>query len=148
MPISAVLVYYSFDKDLDAITISRRVKTLDKLSEPAVQALLTFLRGCMTSRLVNDTGTFIPSSVFMDSTPPAACMWGLNKFNMTFPTLCSSHQEPGPDLDPPSASSDIYLNLFQHFLSTLKLPGLSPFPAIAGGSTEPIMEDIYSMCWE
>ena len=102
----------------------------------------------MTRILVNDTGTFIPSSVFMELTTPADRTWGLNKFNTTFPTLCSSHQEPGPASDPPAASPDINLKLFQHFLSNLKLPGLSPSPAIASGSTQPILEDIYSLCWE
>ena len=142
MPISAFLVYNGFDMDIYFITIYRCIKTLDNLAKPAVQALITFLCGCMTSILVNDMGTLIPSSVFMDSTPPTALTWGINKFNITFQTLCSSHQEPGPASDPPAASSDINLNLFQHFLSTLNLPGLSPSPAIASGSTEPIMEDI------
>ena len=101
---STFLVCDGFDIYLDVITIYRLIKTLDNLFEPAVQALLTFLRACMTSRLVNDTGTFIPPSVFMDSTPPAACTWVLNKFNITFPTLCSSHKEPGPASSPPTAS--------------------------------------------
>ena len=125
-----------------------RINTLPNLAEPAVQALLTFLRGCITSRLINYTGTFILSRVFMESTPPAARMWGRNKFNIIFPTLCSSHHDLGPDSAPPAASSYIYLNLFQHFLSTFKLPGLSPSTAISRGSTEPIMEDIYSIFQE
>ena len=58
--------------NLAVITIYRRIKTLDNLKEPSTQALLNFLRGCMTNRLVNDTGTFIQSSVFMEATPPAA----------------------------------------------------------------------------
>ena len=116
MPISAFLVYNGFDVDLYAITIYRHTKTLPDLSEPAVQTLLTFLCGCMTSRLVNDTVTFIPSSVFMESTPPAARTWGLNKFNITFPTLCSSHHETGPASASPVSLSDINLKLFQHFL--------------------------------
>ena len=86
-PIIAFLVQNGFDEDLDTITIYKRIKTLDNLSEPYIQALLTFLHGCMTSRLVNDTGNFIPSIFFMDSTPPGARTWGLNKFNITFPTL-------------------------------------------------------------
>ena len=53
MPISAFLVYDGFDADLEVITIYGHIKNLDNLSEPAVQALLTFLHGCMTSRLVN-----------------------------------------------------------------------------------------------
>ena len=132
MPISAFLVYYGFDTDLDTITIYRPIKTLDNLSKPTVQTLLTFLRVCITRRLVNYKGTFIPSSVFMDSTPPEARTWGLNKFNITFPNLCSSHQEPGPASNPPAESSDIHLNSSQTFLSTLKLPGhplLLPSPA-------------------
>ena len=145
MPISTFLVYNFFEADLDAITIYRRINTLDNLSKTAIQALLTFLRGCMTSILVNDMGTFIPSSVFMESPPPEARTWGLNKLNIIFPTLCSSHQEPGPASTPPAASSDINLNLFQNFLSNFKLPGLSPSHAISGSSTEPTMEDIYSM---
>ena len=95
--------------------------------------------------MVNDTGTFIVSSVFMDSTPTAYLKWGINKFKITFPTLCYSHQDPGPASDPPATSPYINLNLLQHFLSTLKLPGMSPSPAISRGSTELIMEDIYSM---
>ena len=145
MPICAFLVYKGFDVDLYAITIYRHIKTLPDLSEPAFQALLTFLCGWMTSRLVNDTRTFILSSVCMDSTPPASCTLDINKFNITFTTLCSSHQEPGSDLAPPAASSDIKSNLFQHFLSTIKLPGLPPSPAITSGSTEPTTEDIHSM---
>ena len=96
MPISAFRVYDGFDAELDTITIYRRIKNLPDLSELDFQELLTFLRDCMTSRLVNDTGNFIPSSVFMDSTPPAARTWGINKFNINFTTICSSHQEPGP----------------------------------------------------
>ena len=148
MIISAFLVYDGFDTYLDTIIIYRRIKTLPDLSEPAIQALLAFLCGCMTSILVNCTETFIPSSVFMESTPPAGLTWGLNKFNITFPTLLYSYQEPGTASDPPEAPSYINLNLFQKFLSTLKLPGVSPSPAISRGSTEPIMEDIYSMCRE
>ena len=87
VPISAFLVYNGFDADLYAITIYMRIKTLSNLAKPAVQASLTFLPGCMTSRLVNYMGTFIPFSVFMESTPHAARTWGLNKFNITFPTL-------------------------------------------------------------
>ena len=87
MPTSAFLVYDGFDADLDVITIYRHIKNLEKLSEPAVQALLTFLFGCMKSRLVNEMVTFILSSVFMYSTPPEAHKWGLNEFNITFPTI-------------------------------------------------------------
>ena len=55
IPIITFLVYDGFDANLDSITIYRRIKTLDNLTEPSIQVLLTFLRGCMTSRLVNDT---------------------------------------------------------------------------------------------
>ena len=72
MPISAFLFYDVFDVYIYAITIYRPIKTLDNLSKLAVQALLTFLCGCMTSRLENDTGTFILYSIFMDSNPPVA----------------------------------------------------------------------------
>ena len=109
-------LYYGFDADLYDITIYRRIKTLDNLSGSSIQTILTFLWDYITNRLLNDTGTFIPSNVFMESTPPAACTWGINKFNLTFPTLFSSHQDPGPDSAPPSKSPDINLNLFQHFL--------------------------------
>ena len=85
MPISSFLVYYGFDVDLDAITIYRHIKTLPDFTKPAIQALLIFLSGCMTSRLVNDMETFIPSRIFMESTPPAARTWGINNFNITFP---------------------------------------------------------------
>ena len=78
MTINSFLVYDGLNTDLDTITIYRRIKTLDNLDEPAIQALLTFLRGCMTSRLVNDTGTFIMYSVFMESKPPADRTWGRN----------------------------------------------------------------------
>ena len=122
MPISAFIFYNGFNADLDVITIYRRIKTLDNLYKTAIQALLTFLRGYMTSRLVNDTGTLIPSSVFMESTPPTTYMWGRNKFNTTFPTLCSPHQETGTDLAPPASSPYINLKLFQHFISAIKLP--------------------------
>ena len=84
MPISAFLVYKGFDANLYTITIYRRIKNLENLAKPAIQALLTFLRGCMTRRLVNDTGNFILSSVSMESIPPAVCKWGLNKFSITF----------------------------------------------------------------
>ena len=116
IPISAFLVYDGFYADLDIITIYRLIKTLDNVAEPAIQALFTFLRGCITRRLVNDTGNFIPTSVFMYSTPPVARKWGLNKFNITFPTLWYSHQESGPDSDPPASSQDININFFQHSL--------------------------------
>ena len=142
MPINAFLVYNGFDADLYAITIYMRIKTLSDLAKPAVQAPLTFLPGCMTSRLVNETGTFIQYSVFVESTQPAARTWGIYKFNITFPTLCSSHQDPCPASAPPAASSGINLKLFQHLLATLNLPGISPSPSISSGSTEPIMENI------
>ena len=90
----------------------------------------------MTSRMVNDTGTFIPSNVLMESTTPVALTWGLNKVNITVTTLCSSHREPGTDSAPPTALSGINLNLFQHFLSTLKLPGLPPSTAIYRGEID------------
>ena len=78
MPISAFIFYNGFNADLDVITIYRRIKTLDNLAKPAIQTLLTFLCGCTTSRLVNDTGTFILSIVFMESTPLVARTWGIN----------------------------------------------------------------------
>ena len=84
----------------------------------------------------------------MESTPPAARMWGLNNFNTTFPTIFTPRQEPGPASDLPSVSSDINLNLFQHFILVLKLPVLTPPPVITNGATETIMEDIYTMCQE
>ena len=99
----------------------------------------------MTNRLVNYKRTFIPSSVFMDSTPPAAHTWGLKKFNIISPTICTLNQEPVPASAPPASSPDINLNLFQHYISALKLPGISPPPAITNAPTEPIMEDIYAM---
>ena len=133
IPISDFLVYNGFDADLDAINIYRCIKNPYNLAKPAIRALLTFLRGCMTSILVNDTVTFIPSSVFMKSTPPSACKLWLNKLNITFPTVFTPHQEPVPASDPPVASRDNNLNLFQHFLSSLKLPGLSHLPAITNG---------------
>ena len=148
MSISAFLVYYGFDVDLDSIIIYRRINTLENLSEPVNYPLLTFLRGCMTSILVNDMGNFIPFRVFMESTPPAGCTWGLNKFNITFQNICYPHQEPGPASDPPTAYPYINLKPFQHFISYLKLSRLSPSPAIANGSTDTIMEDIYSMFQE
>ena len=87
MSISNFLVYNGFYMGIDAITIYRHIKSLENLAKPAIQAILTFLRGCMTSRLVNDTGTSIPSSISMESTPTAARTWGINKFNITFKTL-------------------------------------------------------------
>ena len=84
---STFLVCDGFDIYLDVITIYRLIKTLDNVAEPAIQALFAFLRGSITRREVNDTGNFIPTSIFMYSTPPVACKWGLNKFNITFPTL-------------------------------------------------------------
>ena len=76
IPIIAFLVNNVFDSDIYAINIYRHIKTLDNLYKPAIKALLIFLRGCMTSRMVNDTETFIQSSVFVESTPPAARTWG------------------------------------------------------------------------
>ena len=132
MLISSFLVYDSFDADLDAITIYKRIKTLPDLSKLVAQTLLTFLRGFMTSTMVNDTGTFIPSIVFMDSSPPEARTWGLNKFIKTVTTLCSSHQDPGPDSAPPAASSDINLtrfNTFSQLSSSQGYPLLPPSTA-------------------
>ena len=71
IPISNFLVHDGFDADLDTITIYSHIKTLYNLAKPDIQALLTLLQGCMTSRLINDAGTFIMSNVFMDSIPPA-----------------------------------------------------------------------------
>ena len=62
--------------------------------------------------------------------------------------MCTPHQEQGTASAPPAASTDINLNLFQHFLSSLKLPDIFPPPEIAKGPTEYIMEDIYAMCRE
>ena len=145
MPISAFLVYNGFNADLDAITIQSRINTLDNLNKPSIQALLTFLRGCMTRILVKYMGNFIPSSVFMEYTPLAASKQGLNKFNTTFPNLCTPRQEPYPSSAPSAAFPDINIHLFQNFLSSLKLPGISPPPTRANGLTEPITEEIYAM---
>ena len=134
----AFLVYYGFNTDLGSITIYKRVKTLYHQDEPSTQALLTFLWGCMTIRLVRDKRSFVPSSVFMESNPPTALTWGLKKFNTNFPNLFTPHQQPYLAAD--TSSPNINLKLFQHFLSVLKLPGLSPAPAITTGPTEPIVE--------
>ena len=73
MPIGEFLVYDSLNKDLDAITIYKHVKTLYHQDKPANQELLNFLRGCMAGRLVNATVTFIPFSVFIEATLTSAC---------------------------------------------------------------------------
>ena len=99
----------------------------------------------MTSRLVNDTVTFNPYSVFMEATPPAAHTCVLNKFNTTFPNIFTPYQYPDTDTD--IASLDINLNLFRNFLSYLKLHGISPAPNIATGPTEPIMEASKYYCY-
>ena len=75
MTISAFLVYDGLNEYLNSITIYRHINTLDNLNKPAIQSLLTFLHACMTSRLVYATRTFIPPSVFMDSTPHASQKW-------------------------------------------------------------------------
>ena len=121
-------MHNGFNTDLDAINIYKCVKTMDNKNEPATQALLTSLRGCTNIRLVNDMGTFIPSGAIMEATSPAARTWGFNKFNTTFPNLFTLHQYPAPAAA--TDSPDININLFQHFLSALKLPGLSPSPDI------------------
>ena len=79
----------------------------------------------------------------MDSTSPEAWTLSLNKFTITFTIIFYPHHNPGPASAPPMASPDINPKLFHHFLSILKLPGVSPSPAIADVSTEPILEDIY-----
>ena len=148
VPISPFLVYDGLNADLDAIAIYRRIKTLENLNKPAIQALLTFICECTTRQLVDYTGNFIPPSVFVEPSPPAASKGGLNKFNTTLPTLCTPRQEPGPASARPAAFPDINLNLFQHFLSALKLPGISPPPTVTNSPIEPIIEDIYDMCRE
>ena len=45
IPISAILVLYGFDTDLDYIIIYRRIKNRDNLDTPAIHALLTYLSG-------------------------------------------------------------------------------------------------------
>ena len=145
MPIICFLVYNGLNTYLDAITIYRCINILEKNSKPTIQTLLTFLHGCMTSKLVDNKRNFIPSRVFMESNPFVARTWGLNKFNINFPNLCTLNQEPVPASDPTASSSDINLNSFQHFISSLKLTGISHTPAITKVSTEPIMEDIYFM---
>ena len=74
MPTSAFLLCDGFNTDLYATTIYRRIKNLDNPNKPTTLVLLTFLHGCMTTRLVNDTGTFIPTSVFMEATPTSSLM--------------------------------------------------------------------------
>ena len=76
----------------------------------------------MTSKLVNDT--FILYSVLMEATTPAAFTWGLKIFNTAFPPIFNLHQEPDSDSAPHVATPDIILNIFQHFLSALKLSGI------------------------
>ena len=112
MPISAFLVNDVFNADLDAITIYRGINTLENLNKPAIQALLTFLRECITSRLVNYTGTVTPSSVFMEATPPSAHIWGLKKCNTTFPNIYTPRQDPAPASAPTAFLTDINLNIF------------------------------------
>ena len=102
----------------------------------------------MTSRLVNNTGTLTPSIVLIYSTPPAARTWFLNKFNTTFTNIFTPHYEPDPASDPAASSPYINLNILKHFLSDIKLPGLSPPSAIANSPTEPIIEDTYTIFCE
>ena len=51
MPIPAFLVYDGFEMDIDAVTVYKCVHALANLDETNMLALLSFLRGCMTSRL-------------------------------------------------------------------------------------------------
>ena len=91
----------------------------------------------MTSRLVNNTGTVLPSNVFTEANPPSEHMWVLKKLNTTYPNLFTQHQETAPSSA--TASPDINRNLFHKFLLDLKLPGISPAPVITTGPTEPII---------
>ena len=100
----------------------------------------------MAGRIVNDTVTFIPYSVFVESTPPSARMCVLKELNTTFPNLFTPHQKPDPAAD--TALPNININLFRKFLLALKLPGISPEPVIATGPTEPITEELFVMCRE
>ena len=100
----------------------------------------------MNIRLVNDTGTFLPSSLFVEATPTAERMWGLKKLNKTPPNLFTPHQDPYTY--EATASTDIHPKLFHKFLSDLKLLGISPATVITTGTTEPITEEVYDMCRE
>ena len=50
IPIPTYLVYDGFEKDLDAVTVYKRVKVLLTTDEPYIASFLSFLRACTTSR--------------------------------------------------------------------------------------------------
>ena len=108
---------------------------MDHQDEPDTHSLLTSPRGCMPSRLVNNTGNFIPSSVFMEANPLESHTWVLKKFNINYPNIFTPHQEPAPDPATATATASLGINLnpSKNFVSVLKLPGLSPELAIAKG---------------
>ena len=60
IPICTFLVYNGFNIYLDLILIYKSIKNLFQQDKPDTQALLTFLIGCITGRIFNDTVTVIP----------------------------------------------------------------------------------------
>ena len=136
MPIPAFLVYDGFDKDLDAVTVYKRVHALANLEEPNMLALSSFLRGCMTSRLKHDVNTYAASQVFMAAPPPTARSWGVQKLSASFPALARA---PMPS---PSLGTDPNAALMAALLKSLQPQELN---AKASALTKPENDDKFGM---
>jgi len=136
MPIPAFIVYDGFEKDLDAVTVYKRVQALANRDVPSMIALSAFLRGCMTARLKNDTNTYASSQVFMAAPSPAARGWGVQKLISSFPAL-TRPQMPGP-----SPSTDPNMALMAALLKSLQpQEGKKDSPA----TTKPENDDKFGM---
>ena len=89
IPIPAYLVYDGFEKDLDAVTVYKRVKALLTTDDPYIASILSFLRACTTSRNKDDNSTYDSTDTFMAAVPAVANTWGLQKFKTLYPLLCA-----------------------------------------------------------
>ena len=147
MPIITFLVYDGFDMDLDAVTIYKRVQNLHNQQDPHVQAMLHFLRGCMTKRYKTnkDPTTFVDASYFLANPHPTAREWALRKFHESFPALTQNN--------PQAASITSQQPSFQLIQSLLQ--ALNPQAATATASTlqtqgpvAPKYEELLGMCQE
>ena len=147
MPIITFLVYDGFEQDLDAVTVYKRVQNLHNQTEPHVQAMLQFLRGCMVKRYKTnkDPTTYVDPKIFFANQHPVAPEWALRKFQATFPSLQSNPQTASQTTQVPNPNLQLIQTLLQALNPQAATVATStPQP----GPTAPKYEELLSMCQE
>ena len=86
-PIPPYLVYYGFEKDLDAALVLERILNASTTTSNMLTHLHNFLRACLTSHNTGDNKPYVGNNELAAAPSMAARRWAKEKFSKCFPSL-------------------------------------------------------------